>query len=166
MTSMDTTLAPTASWLQTLKGLFIRPTRLQVAALCHRSASGEPDVLLVTSRDKGRWILPKGWPEPDLEAHETAALEAFEEAGVRGDVDQTMYGSFRSHKGMANGSKIPTRVLVYRIAFGEQVETFREKGQRQVVWMSVSRAIETADEPGLRRLLKRFRADMRRSAAI
>ncbi|GGB54714.1 NTP pyrophosphohydrolase [Roseibium aquae] len=148
--------APALGWLRTLAGLLYKPARLQIAALCYRWKDGELEVLLVTSREKGRWILPKGWPELDQEAFETAVTEAFEEAGARGRPDRRAFGSFRSHKGLSNGLELRTKVLVFPIEVDRLLEDFPEKGQRQRAWMPVARAIEMADEPGARALLRRF----------
>jgi 8-oxo-dGTP pyrophosphatase MutT (NUDIX family) len=59
----------------------------QVAALCWRAHAKGVEILLVTSLNSKRWILPKGWAEPDLSLPESAAREAFEEAGVTGQVE-------------------------------------------------------------------------------
>ena len=73
----------------------------QVAALCWRKHRDRVEVLLITSRDTGRWVLPKGWPIPGLNAHEAAAIEAWEEAGVRGPVTPDALGYFGYDKVMA-----------------------------------------------------------------
>ena len=54
----------------------------QAAALCFVKEGGKKKVVLVTSRETKRWILPKGWIEDDLSGAEAAAIEAYEEAGV------------------------------------------------------------------------------------
>lgn len=161
MTTLDINWAPRASWLRGLVDLLRRPARLQIAALCYRVIDGVCEVLLVRTRDTGRWILPKGWPEPDRPAFETAVIEAYEEAGVRGLPDKRAYASFRSYKGLANGLRIRTRVLVFKIESTDVLQRFPEKGQRQVSWIPISEAIERADEPGVKKVLRRFRAEMR-----
>jgi len=162
MTAVDTYMAPAGSWLRTLAGLFYKPARLQIAALCYRWTDGTLEVLLVTSREKGRWILPKGWPELDQEAYETAVIEAYEEAGARGRSHKEAFGSFRSFKGLSNGLELRTKVLVFPIEVDHMLSSFPEKGQRRVCWMPISKAIEIADEPGARRLLSRFNKVMNR----
>jgi len=148
-------------WLQGLGGLFVKPPRLQIAALCFRPGKDEPEILLVSTRDTGRLILPKGWPEKDKPAYETAVVEAYEEAGVRGKADPRPMGSFRSFKGLADGLKIRTKVLVFKIRFEKQLDDFPEVGQRQCVWLPLSEAIEAADEATLRRFLRRHRPEIR-----
>ncbi|KZM48310.1 NUDIX hydrolase [Labrenzia sp. OB1] len=145
------------SWLQGLSGLFVKPARLQIAALCVRPSDSEPEVLLVSTRDTGRLILPKGWPEKDKPAHQTAVIEAYEEAGVVGKAQAKPIGSFRSFKGLSDGLKIRTKVLVFMIRFEKQLEDFPEIGQRRCVWMPLSEAVEAADETPLKRFLHRHR---------
>lgn len=154
-------LAQDASWLHGLSGLFVKPPRLQIAALCFRQGDKEPEVLLVSTRDTGRFILPKGWPETDKPACETAIIEAYEEAGIVGKVDPRPLGSFRSFKGLSDGIRIRTKVLVFKIRFEKQLKDFPEIGQRELVWLPLSEAIEAADEPALRRFLKKHRQTIR-----
>lgn len=146
------------SWLHGLKGLFVRPCRLQIAALCYRPGDKEPEILLVSTRDTGRLILPKGWPERDRPAFETAVVEAYEEAGIVGDADPRALGSFRSFKGLSDGLRIRTKVLVFKIRFRKQQHDFPETGQRKQFWLPVSEAIEAVDEPALGRFLNRHRS--------
>lgn len=54
----------------------------QTAALCTHPQTGQ--VLLITSRDTGRWVLPKGWPMRGRSMAQAALIEAWEEAGVEG----------------------------------------------------------------------------------
>lgn len=143
------------SWLQALSGLIVKPARLQIAALCYRPGDTEPEVLLVTSREKGRLILPKGWPINDKPAPETAVIEAYEEAGIVGKVSKSPVGRFRSFKGLSNDLKIRTSVLVFKIKVDKVLEDFPEVGQRQLHWLPLSEAILQADELALRRFLKR-----------
>lgn len=157
MAFATSTAAFDASWLHGLTGLLVRPARLQIAALCHRPGDNEQEILLVSSREKGRFILPKGWPENERPAFETAATEAYEEAGVIGQAERKPLGSFRSFKGLSGGLKIRTKVLVFKTKFERQLSEFPELGQRKLMWLPISEAISLADEPGLRRFLKRHR---------
>ena len=148
------------SWLRGLAGLFVKPARLQIAALCYRPGDNEPEILVVSTRDTGRWILPKGWPEKRKPAFETATIEAYEEAGVVGTASHRPLGSFRSFKGLSNGLKIRTKVVVFKVKFEEQLDVFPEKGQRKCVWMPLSAAIDVVDEINLKRFLQRHRLDL------
>ncbi|MFC6656195.1 NUDIX hydrolase [Roseibium salinum] len=104
--------------------------------------------------------MPKGWPEKDKPTFETAVIEAYEEAGVIGKADPRPIGSFRSYKGLADGLKIRTKVLVFKIRFEKQLEDFPEVGQRELLWLPISEAMEKADEPSLRRFLRRHRSEI------
>jgi len=146
------------SWLHGLAGLFVKPVRLQIAALCVRPGEREPEILLVSTRDTGRLILPKGWPEQDKPACETASIEAYEEAGILGKTDVRPIGSFRSYKGLSSGLKIRTKVLVFKVRFETQLKDFPEIGQRKRLWLPLSEAIDAVDEPALGRFLRRNRA--------
>ncbi|MEO9772768.1 NUDIX hydrolase [Roseibium sp.] len=148
------------SWLHGFSGLFVRPRRLQIAALCCRQGDNEPEILLVSTRGTGRLILPKGWPEKDKPAYETAVIEAYEEAGVVGEPDSRAMGSFRSFKGLSDGLRIRTKVLVFRIRFKKQLQSFPEIGQRKLFWLPLSEAIEAVDEPALGRFLRKHRSDL------
>ncbi|POF27713.1 NUDIX hydrolase [Roseibium marinum] len=148
------------SWLQGLGGLFVKPARLQIAALCFRPSDTEPEILLVSTRDTGRLILPKGWPEKDKPAHQTAVIEAYEEAGVVGKAHPRSMGSFRSFKGLSDGLKVRTKVLVFKIRFEKQLEDFPEIGQRRCIWLPLSEAVEAADEASLKRFLRRNRSEI------
>ena len=77
------------------------PKRVQYAALPYRlNGHAQPEVMLVTSRETRRWIIPKGWPHKGKTPHHSAAREAFEEAGVVGAVSKDSIGSF-SYQGKA-----------------------------------------------------------------
>ena len=72
-----------------------KAVRLQYGALPYRiGASGELELLLVTSRGRGRWIIPKGWPIKGLTPRKAAAREAFEEAGIRGKIGARPIGHY------------------------------------------------------------------------
>jgi len=72
----------------------------QVAAVCYRIGRGGIEFLLVQTRN-GRWTFPKGGVEPGLTHAQTAALEAFEEAGVHGRMEQASFAGYARHKGRA-----------------------------------------------------------------
>lgn len=135
--------------LQSVMGMFRRPARLQIAALCHRKQNGKAEVLLVTSRSTRRWILPKGWPILSHRAHRTAAIEAFEEAGVIGKAHKTPFASFSSFKGGDAGLKLRTEVLVFLVDVESTARDFPDQADRDVRWVSIEEAIRITNEPGL-----------------
>ena len=61
----------------------------QFAALPVMETGGTLHVLLITSRTKQRWIIPKGHPEKGMRPAAVALLEAREEAGVAGTISKT-----------------------------------------------------------------------------
>src|SRR6185369_5876262 len=69
----------------------------QVAAVCYRVRKGEIEFLLVQTRG-GRWTFPKGGVEPGLTHAQAAALEAFEEAGVHGRMQETPFARYLMNK--------------------------------------------------------------------
>ncbi len=66
----------------------------QVAAVCYRVCRGEVKFLLVRTRGSGRWTFPKGSAEPGLTHAQAAALEAFEEAGVHGRIEEASFARY------------------------------------------------------------------------
>jgi 8-oxo-dGTP pyrophosphatase MutT (NUDIX family) len=87
--------------------------RSQVAALCWRMHRDRVEVLLITSRNTGRWVLPKGWPTEGLDASASAAKEAWEEAGVTGAVNPAVVGLFGYDKVMRPKLSLPCMVTVF-----------------------------------------------------
>ncbi|MBK5928093.1 NUDIX hydrolase [Rhodobaculum claviforme] len=131
-----------------------RPPQLQVAAVCTRAAPrGGCDVLLVTSRGTGRWILPKGWPMAGRTLAQAACQEAWEEAGVRGNVDPDPLGHYTTEKVTDGGLPMPCRVEVFRVHVHDVRKDFPEAGQRTRRWVSPAEAATMVREPGLRALL-------------
>ena len=134
--------------------MFKKPARLQIAALCLREIKGEKEVLLVTSRGGERWIIPKGWPIKNLSAQETVLQEAYEEAGIRGEVGNQPIGKYRSRKNIGSGLRVETNVVVYPVTVIGQEKNFPESGQRKQVWLPIPVAVRRCDEPGLANILK------------
>ncbi|KAA0699605.1 NUDIX domain-containing protein [Neorhizobium sp. P12A] len=138
--------------------MFRRPPRQQYGALCYRvkKKSGEPEMLLLTSRDTGRWVIPKGWPMSGKLSHEVAAQEAYEEAGVRGTVETEMLGAFIYNKMLRDGVKIACRVQVYALEVSDLAKNFKEKGERKLEWVSFEEAANRVNEPELKALILAF----------
>ena len=129
--------------------------RAQVAALPVQGRPGDYRVLLVTSRDTGRWIIPKGWPMKGRKDCEAAAQEAFEEAGVKGRIHKHPMGAYIYEKRDGDGSK-PIRVMVYLLEVETEGADWPEKGQRQRQWLSAKTAASRVDEPSLAEIIKRL----------
>lgn len=129
--------------------------RMQYAALPYRD-EGELEVLLVTSRETRRWIIPKGWPMASRHAWESAAREALEEAGVEGAVSHTPVGTYIYDKRLAGGVLVPCSVEVFALKVVRQRKQWREKDQREVRWVPIAEAIEMVQEQGLKIILRTF----------
>ena len=129
--------------------------RPQVGALPYRLSPGL-EILLVTSRETGRWVIPKGWPMKSKSRREAAAVEALEEAGVEGRATRKPLGDFEYVKILASGDAQPCRVSVFALEVTRQRETWREKGQRTTEWFPWERAFDAVSEPGLKRLIRKF----------
>lgn len=114
-----------------------------------RRRRGRVEVLLITSRTRGRWILPKGNLEPDLSARDLAEEEAYEEAGVRGTVAPVALGYY------AHGNPCEHVVQVFLMHVEQELKSWPECRERRRLWLPLRAAQARADEPGIRRLLER-----------
>lgn len=131
--------------------------RTQYGALCYRFVRGKVRVLLVTSRSSRRWIIPKGWPIDSLTPVKTAAVEAWEEGGVRGKAENRCIGYYSYTKYAENGGKdLPCVVCVFPIRVKSLAKDFPERGQRRRKWFSPKQASKKVAEPELRELLRSF----------
>lgn len=135
-----------------------RPERLQFAALCYRLADkkGSVEILLITSRGTGRWVIPKGWPMNGKLAHAVAEREAYEEAGVKGKAEVKPLGTFSYMKGLDSGLEIPCRVQVHALKVSGFASNYKEKGQREMAWFSYEDAALRVTEPELKELILAF----------
>lgn len=116
-------------------------------------ADGQRLVLLITSRDTRRWIIPKGWAEKGVPPHEQAAREAFEEAGLRGEIGASPIGSYRYVKRLQGGKTVPCRVDVFPLEVDRLLDEWPEKGQREAAWLTPADAAALVEEVGLVALL-------------
>lgn len=135
--------------LQLLMGR--RPPALQVGAICRCAATG--DVVLITSRGTGRWVIPKGWPMAGKTLPAAAATEAWEEAGVEGHVHEPEIGRYRYDKEQDRGYSVPVEVRVFLIEAGRLRADFPEAEQRKRRWFTPQDAAGHVAEPGLREIL-------------
>jgi 8-oxo-dGTP pyrophosphatase MutT (NUDIX family) len=113
----------------------------QCAALPYQERNGETHVLLVTSRETKRWVLPKGWTEKRGQGAKQAAQEAFEEAGIVGRI----------------GSR-PIGAEVFALAVEQLLDEWPEKSQRERRWFTLPEAAMAVEEGGLVTLMLRLAA--------
>lgn len=131
-------------------------TRTQHGAICWRLHRGAVQILLVSSRDTGRWIIPKGWPIQGLTPHETALREAWEEAGVAGEAHALCLGLYPYQKVLTPDRAIPCIVSVYAVRVARLRTRFPERKERRRKWYSPQKAAAKVEEPALRDLLAGF----------
>ncbi len=135
------------------------PDIRQIAALPYRiDARGRADVMLITSRETRRWVLPKGNLIKGLDWHQAAAHEAFEEAGVTGIPCPTAIGEYRYLKRRRNGTTRDVSVAVFPLAFLEQAPEWPEQDERETRWFTLREAASAIAEPDLSQLIAHFRA--------
>jgi 8-oxo-dGTP pyrophosphatase MutT (NUDIX family) len=135
-----------------------RVKRVQYAALPFRlNGRSRTEVMLVTSRGTRRWIIPKGWPQRGKAPHESAAREAFEEAGVVGAVGKRSVGSFPYKKRLKDGGVMVCEVHVFPLRVSRQTEQWPEKEERDVKWLSIQQAAQAVQEPMLSEIIRRLR---------
>jgi len=139
-----------------VKGAKKRDLRTQFAALCYRYKAGELQVLLVTSRNSRRWIIPKGWPMPGQTPADSALQEAWEEAGVVGKPSNLCVGIFSYTKLMDEDDDLPCVVSVFPVKVKKLRKKYPEASERKRKWFSPKRAASRVREPELRKILKHF----------
>jgi 8-oxo-dGTP pyrophosphatase MutT (NUDIX family) len=130
---------------------------LQFAALPWRIGEGGlREVMLLTSRETHRWVVPKGWPMKGRKPAEVASQEAYEEAGLIGRmVGKRPLGSFHYEKRLAKKA-IVCEVQVFLFRVERQLDDWPEKGQRECRWFDANEAVALVEESGLAEILDRF----------
>ncbi|AUH32700.1 NUDIX hydrolase [Paracoccus tegillarcae] len=129
-----------------------RPPALQVGAICRKAETGQ--VLLITSRGTGRWVIPKGWPMEGRSLAHAALQEAWEEAGVRGQVELAELGRFRYDKHQDSGFALPVEVALYPVAVESLADSFPENHEREREWFDAEEAARLVIETGLQDILR------------
>jgi 8-oxo-dGTP pyrophosphatase MutT (NUDIX family) len=132
-----------------------RKPRVQYAALpFRREGDGRVCVFLVTSRETRRWVIPKGWPIRGLKPHDSAAREAYVEAGLVGRVRKRRLGRYAYEKRLVQGV-VTCEVDVFPLEVKRQTKRFPERGQREGRWMEPHEAADLVREPDLADLIRR-----------
>jgi 8-oxo-dGTP pyrophosphatase MutT (NUDIX family) len=141
------------------------PCRVQVAALPWRKGPDGVEIMLITSRETGRWVLPKGWPEGNEALWDAAAREASEEAGIDGAIARSELGRYYYAKLQPSGAEKRCEVHVFPMEIDQVKDKWPERKERQRQWFSPSEAARSVREPDLADLISRFSLNPRRSAA-
>ena len=128
--------------------------RKQVAALAVRNdAAGQVRVLLMTSRETKRLVVPKGRPMKDRADYSAAKTEAMQEAGIVGRVHKKPVGTYNYWKRLADHF-VFCRVKVFLLEFERQLTTWKERDQRQIEWFKIEDAADLVDEPGMSAIIR------------
>jgi 8-oxo-dGTP pyrophosphatase MutT (NUDIX family) len=124
-----------------------------------RRPDGGVEVLLITSRDTKRWVVPRGNPIPGKSPVESAAQEAFEEAGIVGAVDPDAIGLYSYEKRRRLRGPVPASVQLFRMSVAEERDDWPEKGQRERRWFAAEEAAAAVHEAELAELISRAARD-------
>ena len=142
----------------------------QIAVLPYRfggpNQDGPTEIMLITSRETKRWVIPKGNPLSGMERHAAAAIEAEEEAGVLGAVCPTSIGSFEYRKRRANGASIMYNVEVFPLAVTQELAEWKEMDERERKWFSFHDAANAVDEADLQAMIRSFGDNGFRAVAV
>lgn len=133
-----------------------RDVRTQFGAVCWRLKDEEVQILLITSRGSGRWIIPKGWPMDQATPAEAAQTEAWEEAGVEGKAAPVCLGIFSYSKELDPGETLPCVVAVFPVKVKELKKNYPERTARRRKWFSAKKAAKLVDEPELATMIRNF----------
>ena len=137
-----------------------RRARQQIGALPYRvTATGDLEVLLITSRHSKRWVIPKGNLMADRRWPDAAAQEAYEEAGVLGQISPVAIGRYRYLKQRRFGLPRQCIVSVFPLDVARQLEEWPEKAERELRWTSTEVAARLVSDRELGRMIARFRHD-------
>jgi len=128
----------------------------QFAALCWRMRKGRSEILMITSRRTGRWIIPKGWPIEGRDTTASVLTEAWEEAGVTGRVAGPCLGLFSYIKILSGGGAMTCLATVWPVEVTALARDYPEKDERKRKWMRPKKAAARVDEPELAQMLRTF----------
>jgi 8-oxo-dGTP pyrophosphatase MutT (NUDIX family) len=128
---------------------------IQFAALPYRRLTNAAiEVMLITSRDTGRWVIPKGWQGEGLAGHDTAEREAREEGGLVGRMGEHPLGRYRYRKRLADGSSVACTVEVFALEVERQLKSWPERKERRTQWFMLREAAAAVAEPDLAAMIR------------
>lgn len=136
-----------------------RDVRAQFAVIAYRIVDGKTKVCLITSRRTGRWIVPKGWPMARTSAAKAVSIEAFEEAGLKGNVHPDSLGLFAYEKRIVKKVSYPIIAFVYAMEVTKVMNTWPEAHQRKRKWFSPKKAAKKLSDEGLAQIVAAFDPD-------
>ena len=139
----------------------------QIAALPLRwDENGDLRVLMVTSRDSGRWVMPKGWEMDGKKPWAAAEIEALEEAGAVGHISRECIGTYRYPKILDDGRVLPCIVRVYPMIVEKLKRDWKERKERKRRWFSPKAAAKRVNEEELADLLLSLAKKPKKEPAI
>jgi 8-oxo-dGTP pyrophosphatase MutT (NUDIX family) len=130
----------------------------QSGVIPYRVIQGETEVLLITSRRRARWIIPKGVIDPGSTAGESALKEAYEEAGIRGSLSPDPIGEYSYEKW---GGTCTVKLFLLNVH--TVLEAWPEASIRERRWMTVEAAAAAVEEPELQDLILKVRVILNRA---
>jgi 8-oxo-dGTP pyrophosphatase MutT (NUDIX family) len=123
---------------------------IQFGVLPYRiTAGGETEVMLLTSRGVGHWVIPKGWPMTGRKPRVVALTEARQQAGVKGIVGRRPIGSYHYTKSMERGEDRLCECVVFPMLVTHEGSTWCEQAQRTRAWFPRDKAAELVNEGAL-----------------
>ncbi|WP_299925207.1 NUDIX hydrolase [uncultured Pelagimonas sp.] len=139
----------------------------QIAALPLRwDEDGKLEVLMVTSRGTGRWIVPKGWEMDNTKPWKAASIEALEEAGIKGRISRDVIGTYKYNKVLDNGKPLPCVVRVYPMIVEKLKRDWKERKQRTRRWFTPKAAARRVQEKQLAKMLRSLDRKPRKQPVI
>ncbi len=120
----------------------------QIGALPYLFRRGRLHVVLVTNSTQTRWILPKGQPERRMTRADVALMEAFEEAGVLGEITPGIRGRCERPKAR------PLYILPLRVS--KLLRVWPETASRKRLVLPYDKALAKVDDPGLAECIERM----------
>ncbi|MCV6592140.1 MAG: NUDIX hydrolase [Silicimonas sp.] len=127
----------------------------QIAALpVHWDKNGKLRVLMVTSRDRGRWVMPKGWTMDGKTPWQAAEIEALEEAGAVGFISDQPVGTYHYDKRLGGGKIRRCEVTLYPLVVEKLKRRWKEERQRKRHWFAPGKAAKLVEEDELAQILK------------
>jgi len=121
---------------------------------------GGVEILLITSRETRRWVVPRGNPMPGRSPAEAGAQEAHEEAGIAGRTHSEPLGRYRYEKRRRDGSSEETEVLLFRMDVEKVADRWPEMSQRERRWFGAEEAALAVQESELADLIRRVGGEL------
>jgi 8-oxo-dGTP pyrophosphatase MutT (NUDIX family) len=129
----------------------------QVAILPYKHTKKGIKVLLVTSRERKRWIAPKGWPMKNKTFAKAALIEAWEEAGLYKTRGKPLFlTKFPSTKRRRDESVLETEIILFVVEAKKTKKRYPEAKERKREWLRPKKAAKICGEPALVPILRNF----------